>query len=96
MDVSGAMRELLCDSDSRSTVQETQRSERSLHAPAENALGGVTDVQQLVSALQEALGVRVKCGQITLNMNENRVDSVETKVKFKPRAVDKPKGAGIA
>jgi len=46
------------------------------------------DVQELAAALFDALGIRVPCGQVTLNMNDHQVDSVETKVKVRvPKAI---------
>jgi len=39
------------------------------------------DIQSLVASLQDALGIRIACGQITLNMNDGRIESVETKTK---------------
>lgn len=38
----------------------------------------MSDVQVLVSQLQEALGLSVICGSITLNLNESRLQSVKT------------------
>lgn len=46
------------------------------------------DVQSLAAALFDALGIKVPCGTVTLNMNESQVDSVETKTKMRvPKAV---------
>ena len=39
------------------------------------------DISSLVSDLQRALDIRVPCGQITLNMNEGQLQSVETHTK---------------
>lgn len=47
------------------------------------------DVQALAAALLDALGLRVPCGSITLNMNESQVDSVETKTKVRVKKLDK-------
>lgn len=41
------------------------------------------DVQSLAAALFDALGIKVPCGSVTLNMNESQVDSVETKIKVR-------------
>ena len=48
-------------------------------------------VWELVAMLQTALGVRVVCGQLTLNVSEGRLQSVETKTyqRVAPK-VDKP------
>jgi hypothetical protein len=45
------------------------------------------DVRRLVKELQQALGVSVACGQVTLNINQGDVDSVDvrTKVRVPPR-----------
>lgn len=37
------------------------------------------NVQQIVLALQAALGVNIATGQIVLNINEGRLQSLETK-----------------
>ncbi len=37
------------------------------------------DVASLMAALQAALGVNVACGQITLHMNDGRLEKVETR-----------------
>jgi len=41
------------------------------------------DVQQLAAALFDALGIKVACGSVTLNVHESRIESVETKVRLK-------------
>ena len=51
-----------------------------------------TDIQSLVASLQDALGIRIACGQITLNMNDGRIESVETKTKS--RIVNNSRQAG--
>lgn len=39
----------------------------------------MSDIQGLVAQLQDALGLKVTCGSITLNVNESRLSSFETK-----------------
>jgi hypothetical protein len=41
------------------------------------------DVQHLAAALFDALNIRITCGQVSLNINESQVDSVETKTKVR-------------
>jgi hypothetical protein len=50
------------------------------------------DAQELVQLLQVALGLRVKTGQITLNLNSGRLETFETKTyaRLVAKAVDKP------
>lgn len=36
-------------------------------------------VESLVGQLQDALGLAIQCGAVTLNINEGRVQSVETR-----------------
>jgi hypothetical protein len=43
----------------------------------------MSDVQVLISQLQEALGISVPCGSITLNMNESRLSTYDYKVHGK-------------
>lgn len=43
-------------------------------------------VQSLAADLQRALGLSVTCGQITLNINEGQVQSVETHTKMRIQA----------
>lgn len=47
------------------------------------------DVQQLVAELQRVLGLSVTCGQIQLNLNQQRLQSVDVKEHFTVRTVDK-------
>lgn len=37
------------------------------------------DVQILVTQLQEALGLQIVCGSLTLNLNESRLSTYEVK-----------------
>lgn len=46
------------------------------------------DVQALIAQLQRVLGLDVVCGQITLNLNESRLQSYETKT-YQRLPVDK-------
>ena len=41
------------------------------------------DVQYLVAALQDALGLKVTCGSITLNLNEATLQSVKTETHMR-------------
>lgn len=41
------------------------------------------DVRRLVSELQHALGISIACGQITLNLNQSEVDSVDVRQKVR-------------
>lgn len=41
------------------------------------------DVRRLVQELQAALGVKIPCGQLTLNMNNGDVDSVDVRTKVR-------------
>lgn len=50
---------------------------------------GFTDIGELVAALQHALGLRVTCGSITLNLNESELQSVKTET-FQRVAAVKP------
>lgn len=43
----------------------------------------VPDVRRLVKELQQALGVSVACGQVTLNINQGDVDSVDVRTKVR-------------
>ena len=49
-------------------------------------------IQRLVEALQAALGTHVICGQVTLNLSEGRLQSVETKTyqRVVAKVIDKP------
>lgn len=48
------------------------------------------DVRRIVAQLQAALGLSVVCGQITLNINNGDVETVDVRTKVKvPRVVDK-------
>jgi hypothetical protein len=60
----------------------------------------VNDVSQLLAELQAALGISVTCGQITLNLADGTVQSIETRTHQrivahqKPVLVDKKRAAG--
>lgn len=53
-------------------------------------------VQELTDALQKTLGLSVVSGQIVLNLNESRVQSVETKTfqRLTAKPLDKPGRSG--
>lgn len=61
----------------------------------------MSDVQTLVVQLQEALGLQIVCGSLTLNLNESKLSSYEAKTHQRigargpnrnphPRRFDKP------
>jgi hypothetical protein len=41
------------------------------------------DVRRLVQELQQALGVKIPCGQLTLNINNYDVDTVDVRTKVR-------------
>ena len=41
------------------------------------------DIRRLVTELQHALGISIACGQITLNLNQSEVDSVDVRQKVR-------------
>lgn len=45
------------------------------------------DVQHLVAALQDALGLKVTCGSITLNLNEALLQSVKTETHLRVKKI---------
>jgi hypothetical protein len=49
------------------------------------------DVQHLVNQLQDALGLHIVCGSITLNLNQQAVQSVktETYTRLQPHRPEK-------
>lgn len=55
------------------------------------------DVDELVGHLLNLLGVQIPAGQITLNINESRVQSIETKTFTRlDKALEIPVSAPIA